>query len=192
MIGKLDPTCDAIVLEDDVQPCVNAIPAMVRQEVPADCGAVTFYGGGLTNGLYVGRESGLHVLPAPHFCGSQALRLPAWLIGRIQAGQFDPPPWRHCQDVWLGRMIHALGLKMAVVCPSLVQHVGEDSIVGPGAELQGTRAPTPNFPGDDFDALGPWPKVIEPGTWTPRPRVTWCTLHEMHHPVGITCPRREG
>jgi hypothetical protein len=193
MISRLDPMIDAILLEDDVQPCRNAVPAMVREIVPDDCGAISFYDAGDTIGhLYAGHETGMHRVPAsgPNdlgFHGAQALRLPAWLIARMQAGQFDPP---HVgQDVWLGRVLKGLGMKIAVMCPSLVQHVGEDSLCTPGAKLTGARAPATNFPGEDFDALGTYPEVITPGPWTPAPRVTWCEFHGVNHEDAVICPR---
>lgn len=194
MVGVLDPDYDAILFEDDVQPCVNAVQRMAEITVPDDCGAVSYYDAGDTVGhLYAGMRTGLHKVQASingdlGFHGAQALRLPAWLIRRMQAGEFDPP---HAgQDVWVGRLVHRLGLKIAVTCPSLVQHVGDDSLCHPGSGLDGARKPADNFPGEDFDAMGEFPEVITPGTWTTREdlRITWCAFHGRHHDNAVACP----
>lgn len=187
MLDELEPG-EAILFEDDLQPCRNAVPRMLELDVPEGCGARTYYSGGALNGIYTGRATGTHVLSAKGFRGSQAVRLPAWLLERLRAGHFDPP--HVCQDVWLERVLEQLGLPIAVTCPSLVQHVGEDSLCSPGADLAGARAPSNNFPGEDFDALGPCGELVVPGPWTPRSRVTWCALHEMHHFPANFCPRR--
>lgn len=192
MVGQLDPTMDAILFEDDVQPCRNAVAAMVAIPVPDGCGAVSYYDAGDTIGsLYAGHTTGLHIVPASGpsnlgFHGAQALRLPAWLITRMQAGEFDPP--HTGQDVWIGQLLSGLGLNIGVTCPSYVQHVGDDSLCSPGATLSGVRAPASNFPGEDFDALGELPVTITAGPATPRPRVTWCGLHGAHHDNAIACP----
>jgi hypothetical protein len=193
MIENLNPHEDALLFEDDVQPCVNAVDMMVRTKVPDDCGAVSFYDAGDTVGnLYAGMRTGLHkIVPsganALGFHGAQALRLPAWLIARMQDGEFDPP---HVgQDVWVGRLLHGIGKKIAVMCPSLVQHVGDDSLCSPGAKLTGARVPAANFPGENFDAMGVWPDVIQSGGWTAREKITWCELHGMHHADAIVCSR---
>ncbi len=192
MIGELTADSDALLFEDDVQPCKNAIPAMIRHHVPEGCGAVSFYDAGDTIGhLYAGMTTGLHLVPASGpgdlgFHGAQALRLPAWLIYRMQAGDFDPP--HRGQDVWIGRLLQGLGLKIAVTCPSLVQHVGDDSICSPGASLAGARAPAVNFPGEDFDALGEYPETITPGPWTSRARITRCGFCVEDHPNAVGCP----
>jgi hypothetical protein len=192
MVGQLDPSMDAILFEDDVQPCRNALAAMVAIGVPDGCGAVSYYDAGDTIGsLYAGHTVGVHIVPASGpsdlgFHGAQALRLPAWLIARMQAGEFDPP---HAgQDVWVGRVLKGLGLNIAVTCPSYVQHVGDDSLCSPGASLTGVRAPASNFPGEDFDALGRFPVTITAGPATPRPRITWCDFCGRHHEGAVMCP----
>lgn len=193
MVGEICVDMDAVLIEDDVQPCTHAVERMDEIEVPDDCGAVSFYDAGDTIGsLYAGHKSGIHKVPAsgPNelgFHGAQALRLPRWLLARMQSGQFDPP--HSGQDVWVGRLLHRLGLQIAVTCPSLVQHVGDDSLCSPGAKLTGARAPATNFPGEDFDAMGPWPETIAPGPWTPRPRVTFCPFHGREHEDAVICPR---
>lgn len=193
MIENLNPHMDALLFEDDVQPCVNAIEKMTQIEVPDRCGAVSFYDAGDTVGsLYAGMSSGIHEVPAsgPNnlgFHGAQAFRLPAWLIARMQDGEFDPP--HSGQDVWVGRLLASIGKRIAVICPSLVQHVGDDSLCSPGAKLSGARAPAANFPGEDFNAMGEWPAVVTPGTWTGRPVITWCSFHGCDHADAVVCPR---
>ena len=193
MIGELTADSDALLFEDDVQPVRNAIPAMLKHHVREGWGAISFYDAGDTIGhLYAGTRTGVHVVPAsgPNdlgFHGAQALRLPAWLIYEIQRGDHDPP--HRGQDVWIGQLLHRKGLKIAVTCPSLVQHVGDDSMCTPGATLAGARAPSANFPGEDFDALGVYPETITPGPWTPRARITWCEFHGIDHEGATGCPR---
>lgn len=193
MLGELSPVVDALLFEDDVQPCRRAVEKMIAMEVPDGCGALSYYDAGDTVGsLYsAGCTDDVAIIPANGpadlgFHGAQALRLPAWLIMRIQDGEFDPV---HVgQDVWLGRLLERLGLSIGVTRVALVQHVGHDSLATPGARLEGARAPAANFLGEDFDACGPWPEALVAGTWTEPPRVTFCPLHGIEHPDAAACP----
>lgn len=194
MLGELAADADALLFEDDVQPCRRAVEKMIQLEVPKGCGALSYYDAGDTvGGLYsAGCRDDVAIIPASGpgdlgFHGAQALRLPWWLIQRMQDGEFDPP--HPGQDVWIGRLLHGVGLKIGVTRMSLVQHVGHDSLCSPGAKLEGVRAPAAIFPGEDFDACGRWPKVIKPGAWTAPPRVTFCEYHGIEHADAVICPR---
>lgn len=196
MLGHLRPDQDALLFEDDTQPCRNAVLKMCRLPVPKGCGASSYYYGEATCAGYVpkGGRTGIYLVEADNlaktgYVGAQALRVPAWLIARIQTGEFDPPD--RAQDYWLGRVVGRLGLKMSVTCPSLVQHIGADSLCTPGADLNGGRRPSFQFPGIDFDALAPWPDyVTSGGPLETTSRVCWCNFHGTYHPGVVSiCPQ---
>ncbi len=189
MVGHLDPTRDALLFEDDVSPCVNGLLAMAAIPVPEDCAFLSYYDFGQDGVLVSGTEPGIYKHRADWWHGAQALRLPAWLIRKIQADEFEAPP--SGQDLWLGKISHVLGLAIGQTCPSYVQHEGEDSAYAPGSRLEGTRTRTVRFPGIDWDALGDQPPgtldIIKRGE--KRPAITWCEFHGVNHADALVCPR---
>lgn len=189
MIAHLDPTMDAILLEDDVQPCVNAVPAMVATEVPADCAWVSFYDWG---GHYTQPEPGLYRHGYEKaFWGVQAIRVPARVLAKAWKWrtEFSHLSLTEGQDVWWGRIADCLNLKKAFLCPNLVQHVGRDSLFAAGGDLTGVRAQSTRFPGEEWDALADVPARIEQSGYArERTRITWCEFHGAHHPDPLICP----
>lgn len=178
MVGRLDPTMDAILLEDDVQPCKNAVRMMYSTVVPDDCAFVTFY-----------RWSEDESYAGGSFWGAQAIRMSARMIRDIQLGRHDPP--YNAQDVWLGHVSKSMGLRWEAFPVALVQHVGADSLVSPGARLEGLRSPSGYFPGEDWDAMcGHWPEPFHPERAKGRPAITWCSFHGENHPDALKCPER--
>ena len=191
MIRHLDPTMDAIILEDDVQPCVNAVPKMIATMVPSDCAWISFYDFGGPNGYYTGATPGIYKHLNTLFWGVQAIRVRSDVLARAWRGEFADLSPTEGQDVWWGRIADRCGLGMAWLCPSLVQHVGRDSLFAAGSDLVGNRAPSPRFPGEDWDALGDPPERCEvAGPAKERPRLTWCELHGTNHAHPLACPMR--
>ena len=189
LVRLLDPTMDALVFEDDVQPCRNALLAMYGAKVPDDCAFLSFYdiGGRYTKRSYHGI---VRADPADGWWGNQALRLPWWVIRDFNNGRYEAC-FSNAQDTWLGNIARDRRLSIGVSAPSLVQHVGEDSLCNPGAGLTGIRGPSPMFPGQDFDALTGRPLEWKPDHADSRERITWCEFHGTHHENATTCPMIE-
>lgn len=132
---------DLIFLEDDVLPCVNALPYMVAW--PSEHVTHFFNGSRL--------PTGLRKLPPGGFEFSQTIKVPARIVGTLRA---NPPTSRGVKDGWdlaIGRQLHKLGESL-FQHRSLVQHVGFTSMWTPGNNLA-KRLPARDWPGADFDAL---------------------------------------
>ncbi len=182
---------DWVFLEDDIHPCLNAMLAVKRIEVPSDVGMLSFVD--MQNEW---PRPGIWRNISRWFYGSQALKIPASVIPHLQ--QFGRERrtfglelnggW----DTWIGFAVEALGLKVAHYSPSLFQHVGQISIAN--LADSGRRTIAFNFPGEDFDALGECPDPVVPGPWTSSTfRVEddhrWCSIHRRFHLNGNRCPR---
>ena len=182
VIQSFDAGADAIFFEDDLLPCKNAVRRMVELEVPDGVGLVSFF-----DYRNEWPRPGLWTNPTGReFHGAQALKIPARVLPRLQALALENVTIP-CWDIWLGRAMEILGLSIAHYAPSLVQHVGMASMYAPGVP----RPMADNFPGEDFDALGPCP---DPIPIVPRPPVkdVFCELHREFHPAGRTCPLPAG
>ncbi len=187
MISRLDPSKDAILFEDDVQPCRNAALKMATVDVPEDCAFLSFYDSTTETGPLSGIAPGIYKHKRPRaFYGSQAIKLPARVISRLQT--FQVPDDIKGSDTWLAAFASASDLSIGVYSPSLVQHVGHDSHFSPGSRLTGVRAPTRRFPGEDYDATGIEVGTDVSGPATGRPPITWCSFHGCHHADAIVCP----
>ena len=134
--------CDLVYLEDDVVPCRNALPFMVRWPIPL---FTTFFNiRSLREGPWTIDVSG--------FWGTQAVKIPARILSRFQAEGAEKPRFAHFgQDMVFSDLLTAWK-EQIFVHRSIVQHVGEVSIFQPRAKLTGARAPAADFPGVDFDA----------------------------------------
>lgn len=177
VLEMFEPGVPALFFEDDLVACTNAVKRMATLEVPADVGLVSFF-----DFRNEWTRPGLWRNPTDReFHGAQALLIPAPVVARLQELALQPTALR-CWDVWLGRAVAELGLKVAHYAPSLVEHVGMYSMYAPGTE----RPMANNFPGEDFDALGPCADPIQPG---PKPKVkdVFCEMHREYHPGGVTC-----
>jgi hypothetical protein len=151
-LAATPPATDLIVLEDDVLPCRNAIPYMVRW---SGADFTTFFN--MRQGLDprlpgLGRRP---IDPKWGFWGTQAFKVPALLLQRfVAAGDTDRTKKVFLQDggdTRIGRLL--LQWKEPIYYHrSLVQHVGARSIHNPGATMTGLRAPAADFD-PDLDAL---------------------------------------
>lgn len=174
-----DGRSDVLFLEDDLAFCKNAVRKMIELEVPEDVGVVSFFD--YRNqwprpGLW--RDP-----PDQELHGSQAFKFPARMVPRLQ-GLAAAETRNVCWDVWVGQAVSKLGLSVAHYAPSLVQHVGMASVYAPGVE----RPMADNFPGEDFDALGPCPDPIPKPTRAPVIKDHFCELHQMYHAQHERCP----
>jgi len=132
---------DLLFFEDDVRPCVNALPYMAAWSSPY---VTHFFNGGR-------QPLGPRKLPPGGFEFSQALKIPTRIVARLRA---EPATSRGLKDGWdlaIGRQLHRMGEPL-YQHRSLVQHVGFKSMWTPGNNLA-KRLPGPDFPGVDFDAL---------------------------------------
>jgi hypothetical protein len=172
----------AFFFEDDVWPCRNALHRMRELARYADTtvGLISVFD--LRNEW---PQPGLHAAPAGRdLWGAQALIIPAHAIAGLQMLALRGTHWR-CWDTWLGHAVEELGLGVYHYAPSLVQHRGVWSIGAPGNK----KAQAANFPGEDFDALGPCPFPIVMGP-SPAPRGIPCNLHGgAIHDDGNLCPQ---
>jgi hypothetical protein len=167
----------ALFFEDDLSPCLNAARRMLEHDAPADCGLVSYFD--LRNEW---PRPGLFAAPADRdLWGAQALKIPGHVVGPLQelaAKGTELRSW----DVWLGRAMRELGLTLYHHSPSLVQHVGLWSMFAPTS----VRPQADNYPGDDFDALGPCADPIVRGAAV-EPIARVCEMHGIVHEGGQTC-----
>lgn len=177
VLDSFAPGVPAIFLEDDVAPCRNAVRRMLELEDPADAGVVSFHD--LRNEW---PRPGLFQAPEDRdLWGAQALKFPARVVAQLQELAARGTELRHW-DIWIGRAVRELGLRVYHYSPSLVQHVGMSSMFAPTCE----RPQAANYPGDDFDALGPCADPIVQGpTVVPIPRR--CGMHGLVHLGGQVC-----
>lgn len=134
---------DLVFIEDDVYPCRNAVPYMVRLASPH---VVHFFNASSPMFPY-----GLRALPPGGFEFSQALRIPAPVVKALRA---SPPTSRGRFDGWdlaIGMCLHRMRLPL-FQHRSLVRHTGFRSMWNPGNDIA-ARLPARDYPGDDFDAL---------------------------------------
>lgn len=190
LLSRLDPSSPVVFLEDDIQPCRNALIRIAQTPVPSDCAFLAFYDSGVAGvgAFFTGPDPGVYKRPSLGvFYGTQAVRIEAHVIRDLltfPCNQGHAPG----SDFWLAHYAAGRGLKLAVHSPSLVQHVGLDSECASGSRLAGVRQPTMRFPGEDWDAMGPLIRCDWAGPATERPEITWCAFHGIHHPDPLGCP----
>jgi hypothetical protein len=178
-----DASRPALFFEDDVWPCRNAPIRMATLEAPADAGVVVCFD--LRNewprpGFYA-------AAPGKPLWGAQALMFPAHAIAGLQMLALRGPTMHgvamRVWDTWIGYAVEELGLRVYHYAPSLVQHRGMWSLGHPHAE----RPIAVNYPGEDFDALGPCADPIVLGP-SPAPIGLACKMHGGEiHPNGMRC-----
>jgi hypothetical protein len=127
---------DLVIMEDDVQPCTNAVPYMARYQSPH-----------LTTFCNL-RRSRPGIYSADGFHGTQAIKFPERLLERVvQAGPDSQYVMHspHNGDTRLAHLLIAWGERVNHH-RSLVQHVGDVSLCMPGAKLRGNgRAPVSDW-----------------------------------------------
>lgn len=132
-----DGSDSAIVLEDDLAFCQNALRRMATFPIPRDCDWLAFY----SPATFQGKQSfpGLWRTPTP-VLGCQALKFSRKALARLVewSSMLDFQRFTSSdQSLELARVL--LGMKYAAHCPELVQHVGEDSAVERGMSLDSMR-----------------------------------------------------
>lgn len=145
------PGADAVILEDDVEPCTNALRRMAMFEIPADLGFVTFFAPAVFQGKK--QYPGLWRTPTP-LHGTQAIKFSARTLTALVEWKTDPEFLKFsASDSMIGLASFRLGIRHAAHCPELVQHTGAVSAVSPGLTLDDRLRSALTFPGRNFDAL---------------------------------------
>lgn len=122
---------EAVVLEDDLQFCTNAVRRMLLLGTPDDVDALQFFSAWLFR--QPNTIPGLWRTPAL-MQGCQALKFPRRTLELLCGWADEDPEWqKHNEsDVSLGLAQQRLDLRFANHMPDLVQHVGHSSLVSHG------------------------------------------------------------
>ena len=158
-----------LYLEDDVRPCLNAIPYMLATGVPDDLAFLTYFptegqvsdhwanvaelGGGPAGFPLIRRLAASH-----YFSGNQCLAFPRRTIDYLARHypHLSSPAWNYPNgaDAWMGFLV-AKGPQpfYGAHLPALVEHVGASSAAHPGLTLNDPNRRAACWPGCDFDAL---------------------------------------
>jgi hypothetical protein len=142
---------DALILEDDVEPCTNALRRMSIFEIPRDLGFVTFFAPVVFQG---GKQyPGLWRTPTP-LHGTQAIKFSRATLRALVDWGSTPESLAHsASDMAIANATIRLGIKHGAHCPELVQHTGDLSSVSPSLKLADRFRTSLTFPGRKFDAL---------------------------------------
>lgn len=184
-----DPKNDLLFFEDDVIPCVNAVPVAASVGFPGDAGLISFFDYRCewpSPGLFIAPKRGRHLW------GSQALKIPARVVQALipmlrkkigedrVAGLMTPKQanW----DTWMGQAVEELGLGIYHYSPTLFQHGGAKCSVA----NEGVHHPyAKNFPGENWDATQVCPDPVPEGIFTEYFKP--CIFHGVTHPRGVVC-----
>lgn len=126
---------DALVLEDDITFCVNAVRRMLLLDVPVDVDWIQFFSAWLFPTPKA--HPGFWRTPAP-MQGCQALKFPRATLARLVEWSKADLEWQKFNesDVAMGLAQSRLGLRVANHLPDLVQHEGEISAVSAGMMIE--------------------------------------------------------
>jgi len=181
---SLEPGVPWLFYEDDLASTKNAClrqAELLEHDLPADNGVTSCF-----DYRNEWPSPGIHHAPVDHdLWGAQALMFPGHVVTKLQERLRTPPATVEGWDTWIGRTVKELGLRVLHYSPSLFQHVGIKSVFAPGEK----RPTALNYPGDDFDALGPCPDPVELGDCAFVPRPVRCALHREVHYDGFVCPQ---
>lgn len=155
-----------LYFEDDVLPCANAVTAMCQIPVPDDIAFLTFCDikqlCGEDNTPKIRRIDGYDYETNTGHWGNQALKFPLRALKHLASAGIPPWHYKHASDVLAAILLttgSAPWRKYGVVSPSLIQHIGAQSLVDPHAPPYGFGRQPANFVGEDFDALTlSWPE----------------------------------
>lgn len=128
-----------LFLEDDVDPCINALPYMLDWDGPL---VTSFY------------NPYRRVGPNEGFIFSQAFKVPAPLVARMRAEPF-PAPHQALQRDGIDQVIHRYLTRWGAKFwqhRSLVDHIGEVSTWNAALTLRGNGRRSIDWPGPDVDA----------------------------------------
>jgi len=151
---------DLYYFEDDVLTSKNAVRAMQAVNVPDDCAFLSFcdikWLGGNDKTPAIRRFAGFDEVDGTGHWGNQALKIPQATLQYLRSSQLPLWHYRYGSDVLLSIMVaHGPSpwKSYGVVAPSLVQHVGLNSLVCPNGPQRGLGREAANFIGEDVDAL---------------------------------------
>ncbi len=141
-LARAQAPMDAIVLEDDVELCANAITRMLTFPIPADVAWVQFFSAWtFCDKKLAGGPDPRPWRPHPGLWrvpnllqGCQAIKYPARTLVALDDWRRRDPEWQKYQesDVSIGLAQQRLGLRGACHSPDLVQHIGDVSVVSHG------------------------------------------------------------
>jgi hypothetical protein len=132
-VGLSRETDAAIVFEDDVLLCPNALRRMATFPIPPDLGFVMFYSPAVFQNPRV--FPGLWRTPTP-VIGTQAIKFSRAALRKLdEFSHFEAFNQYHASDQILELARAMLGMKYGAHCPEIVQHVGDESAVDLGADL---------------------------------------------------------
>lgn len=149
-----------LYFEDDLELAQHAVEVMARLPVPADCWALQFCDVGHVApktpayfDAFYPQTSAIHRHKTDHHWGTVALKIPRWTLARVDVPVNFWHPRGHSSDVLLGKLGTTDATPyIGVVAPSIVQHIGVESICNPHRALSDHGRSAHNFPGVDFDA----------------------------------------
>jgi len=142
---------DALILEDDLELCKNAVRRMTSFAIPDDVDWVQFFA---PHVLRVEKSIvGLWRPPPTYIQFAQAMLYPARTLRKLVTWSRERE-WQKFNesDRALGLATERLGLRYAVHAPDLVQHVGAVSQASGNDTLCDWRT-SKTYPGRDFDAM---------------------------------------
>jgi hypothetical protein len=94
------------------------------------------------------------------FVGTQAVTYSSYwarkILAFLKAVPFVRRVGPHCDDAWISEALKSYRKTFFIHRPSLVQHIGTDSLVSPGMKLIQYNRFAPDFVGIDFDVMT-WP-----------------------------------
>lgn len=145
--------------EDDIVLCKNALHIMHAVEIPNDVAFLAYcdlkdIGSRFGIATAIGHDPAAPPATGGHW-GNQALVLPHRSLQLLI--DIEPPEWAYpyASDVYISTIMVSGSSpiqKYGVFYPSLVQHVGDISIVSPGALLNRWGRDTMSFVGESYDA----------------------------------------
>ena|GEM_PF-5498229 len=118
---------ELLALEDDVQLGGHGLEFIRRHGVPPDLAFVSFFECCFVQGARLG----LYTAPCEAFGFAQALLIPARTIELLLTGQWDHPD--ACSDSNMSTILR--GQRYGIHVPSVVQHVGRQSIISPDRQF---------------------------------------------------------
>lgn len=155
------------ILQDDVQVCRNFVSYVSRMlsTIETEEWIVNWFDVTLP---MQPREPHMIWRDGKGFYYSQAVTYPSMMGARIldyleqvaiPLSQKDDRGQTHGDDMWVRAALTEMRESFLVHLPSLVQHIGGDSLVAPGMRLEQHQRVSRHFIGTDFDVME-WPRII--------------------------------
>lgn len=156
------------LLQDDVQPCRNFVPYLERlsASVEREGWMIDLFDVELPRQptdhpvfIWRGGEE-FYYSQAVLYSSQMAQKILKFLVEHaIPASQKDDRGQTHGDDMWIRAALRESREAFLVHLPSLVQHIGGESLVAPGMRLEQYQRISRNFIGTDFDVMK-WPRII--------------------------------